>query len=60
LGFSAGVLNLVPFVHGDLCSDGQRLFDLARYRLLGRRSAWLVAATREPDPHAATSVAPPG
>ena len=54
------MLNLVPFVHGDLCSDGQRLFDLARYRLLGRRSAWLVAATREPDPHAATFVAPPG
>ena len=42
-------------------SDGQHLLDLGRWLLLGRKSAWLAAATQPPaDPHAAASVAPPG
>lgn len=59
-GYLAGALNLVPFVHGALRSDGRLLLDLGRWLLHGRAADWIAAAREPVDPHAATSVAPPG
>ncbi len=41
-------------------SDGQTLLDLARLVAGGRVAEWIVLARGAEDPHAATSVAPPG
>lgn len=58
-GWLAAVTNAIPFETAGIRSDGQLLLDLTRLARTGRRADWL----REPppaDPHAATSVAPPG
>ena len=52
--------NLVPFTSGAIRSDGQVLLDLGRWLFLGRMADWIAAAREPADPHAATSVAPPG
>ena len=53
-------VNLVPFTHGALRSDGQLLLDVGRWLLRGRAAEWIAAAREPDDPHAARSVAPPG
>jgi hypothetical protein len=55
-----GVFNLLPFtLPSGLRSDGHILLDLAGWVVLGRRPGWAEAPAPQ-DPHAATSVAPPG
>ena len=59
-GFLGCAVNLVPFTHGEVRSDGQLLLDLGRWLLRGRTAEWIAEARKPLDPHAATSVAPPG
>jgi hypothetical protein len=58
-GWLAGLVNLVPLTGPGVHSDGQKLLDLTRLAVTGHVAAWLRPPAAQ-DPHAATSVAPPG
>jgi hypothetical protein len=59
-GYCAGIINLVPMRVDDMHTDGKQLVDLVRLAAFGRAPGWLLVQPPPPDPHAATSVAPPG
>ena len=59
-GLLAGGLNLVPISEPGMHSDGQKLLDLTRLAVTGRVPRWVVLSPTREDPHAATSIPPPG
>ncbi len=59
-GMLAGAINLVPITQPGMHSDGQKLLDLSRLAVTGRVPNWIELSPTREDPHAATSVPPPG
>jgi hypothetical protein len=59
-GYCGAIFNLVPMKVDDLHTDGKQLLDLFRLAAFGRAASWMRVEHPAGDPHAATSIAPPG